>query len=245
MKNTFLELWNKAKSRDISYFTSQLQQKFDYVHDIDEINNIALYLQICIKKSKPLYLHGFLLTSALAHYLNNTNLESYTLLETGTARGFSAICMCTILEHFNKHATLHTFDLASHTKKQKWNCIAECDGLQSRESILSNWKHLCDNYIKFYSGDSKQMLSTQSFDRIHFAFIDGHHTYDYVKFELDFVEHRQLSGDVIICDDYTIEQYPSICKAIDDFLKKNTYTHTIFYGSDGIKHRGYVYMTKL
>ena len=67
---------------------------------------------------------------------------------------------------------------------------------------------------------------------------------DIVK-ELKFVSKRQLSGDIIICDDYTITQFPEICKAIDEFLSIGEYKSKIFYGNDGNKERGYVYMVKI
>ena len=55
----------------------------------------------------------------------------------------------------------------------------------------------------------------------------------------------KLSGDVIICDDYTKKQYPQLCKAMDDLFNKNTYKRKIFYGNDRIKKRGYVCMIKI
>ena len=57
-------------------------------------------------------------------------------------------------------------------------------------------------------------------------------------------ESKQQTGDVIVCDDYTITQFPGICKAIDEFLAKGKYDSKIFYGNDGKKNRGYVYMVK-
>ena len=39
-------------------------------------------------------------------------------------------------------------------------------------------------------------------------------------------------------------QFPEICKAIDEFLSIGEYKSKIFYGNDGIKERGYVYMVK-
>ena len=61
---------------------------------------------------------------------------------------------------------------------------------------------------------------------------------------LNYVEKNQLSGDIIICDDYTLNQFPEICQAIDNFLKSGKYEYQIFYGDDGTKKRGYVYMKK-
>ena len=62
--------------------------------------------------------------------------------------------------------------------------------------------------------------------------------------ELEFTESKQQLGDVIVCDDYTKTQFPEIVKAVDEFIKKGNYDYKIFYGDDGHKKRGYVYLSK-
>lgn len=109
---------------------------------------------------------------------------------------------------------------------------------------MADWRKLEEKYIKFYPGDSKKTLSKLELPRINIAFLDGHHIYSYVKMELEYVDQRQKSGDVIICDDYTEEQYPEIVKAINEFSKLGRYHCKKFYGNDGIKSRGYVYMIR-
>lgn len=83
-----------------------------------------------------------------------------------------------------------------------------------------------------------------NYKRYNFAFLDAQHDYNHVIQELNYVKERQLQGDVIVCDDYTITQFPLLCKAIDEFLLEKLYVYKIFYGDDGTKKRGYVYMVK-
>ena len=212
------------------------------------MDNLALQLQITQKKSRPLYLHGYVISSALQDYLSNNinNLQNINILETGTARGFSAIVMSKILQNNNILGTVNTLDLIPHQKKVFGNCFpaVRLQRHLSREEILKPYQMLVDKYIKFYDGDSMEILNNLTLDRIHFAFLDGHHIYSYVKFELDYVSQRQESGDIIICDDYTKEQFPGIVQAIDEFIEKGLYNYKIFYGDDGIKKRGYVYLKK-
>ena len=79
----------------------------------------------------------------------------------------------------------------------------------------------------------------------HFAFIDGAHDYNNVKYELNFIKNKQTSGDIIICDDYTLNQYPDIIRAVNEFIDEKIYNYKIFYANDGNKNRGYVYLKKI
>ena len=242
-KKDYLKIWEECKTRDISYFKKLMLDNFGYLHDEDHMNEIGLHLQIVIKNSKPLYLHGFVLTSALHQYITETGYDSYTILETGTARGFSSICMATILDKLKKNGNIITIDKLSHTKSGIFQCIDTVDGPKSRIEILKPWEKFM-KYIDFKCGDSNDILNNLKLDRIHFAFLDGHHEYNYVKYELEFVCKYQCSGDVIVCDDYTKNKFPGICKAIDEFLNNGLYESKIFYGTDGVIQRGYVYMKK-
>lgn len=243
-RDQYLELSNYAKNYDHSETLDQIKTYFNYLHDKDEIDDLGLHLQICIKKSKPMYLHGYILTSALYKYIKDTSLNNITILETGTARGFSSVCMGKILYDNNINGEVHTIDTLGHNKKIYWNCILDDNGMQTRHELLSKWKNIRDNHLKFHTGNSIKILNNMDLKRINFAFLDAGHTYKDVSYELNYVKPRQNSGDVIVCDDYTIKQYPGICKAIDEFLETNEYESKIFYGNDGTKKRGYVYMKK-
>ena len=225
----------------------QIEEYFGYVNNFSELGNLGLKLQIIKKNSMPNYLHGYILSTCLKEYIDKHNSnDNYTILETGTARGFSSMVMCHVLNENSKNATIHTCDLISNTTKQYNNCYLSKE-LKQKVSVmecLDEWKELRDKYIKFYIGDSKRSMNNMNVDRIHFAFLDGHHIYSYVNFELNYVKDRQQSGDVILCDDYTRSQMPEICKAVDEFLENNLYNHHIFYCNDGNKKRGYVYMIR-
>ena len=66
----YLKIWEYAKNYNHDIFFKELKDYFNYVHDKNIIDEIALYLQICIKGSRPLYLHGYVVTSALYRYIN-------------------------------------------------------------------------------------------------------------------------------------------------------------------------------
>jgi len=244
----YLQLFNFAKNYNHSYFLHKIKEEFGFLFDKSEIDNLALQLQITQKKSRPLYLHGYLISSALEKFIqeNKSKLNKVNILETGTARGFSSVIMSKILEKNNIIGIVNTLDLIPHHKKVFGNCFPAVKAQRhlSRAEILKPYQNLVNKYIRFYDGDSMETLNNLNLERIHFAFLDGHHIYSYVKFELEYVCKRQISGDIIVCDDYTKEQFPEIVKAVDEFIKKGLYDYKIFYGEDGIKKRGYVYLKK-
>ena len=248
--NTYLQLGEYAKNYNHSKTLDEILEYFGYLYDKNDMDNIGLKLQIIDKGpngSKPMYLHGYVISSALQKYINDNSYNNLTILETGTARAFADIIMAKILENNNLHGKIHTVDIIHHNTPQFDNCIKAAQLKQkiSREKCIEEWKDLSDRYINFHTGDSKKILDNLNFERIHFAFLDGHHVYDYVKYELNYVKERQQSGDIIVCDDYTKTQFPEICKAIDEFVSEKLYDFKIFYGDDGTKKRGYVYMIKL
>lgn len=243
-KNDYYKLSEFAKNFNYGVILDELKEYFNYLQDKNEIDDIALKLQICIKNSKPMYLHGYVITSALYKYLNDNNYDNITILETGTARGFSSICMAKILEKLNKTGNIYTIDCVNKFN----NCLksAELRREITINECVEEWKGLVDKYINFINGDSNKELITldKKIDRINFAFLDGAHYYKDLKNELEFTQSKQQVGDIIVCDDYTKSQYPEICKAVDEFLNTYNYESKIFYGNDGTKKRGYVYMIK-
>ena len=243
-KEDYYKLSEFAKNFNYGPILEELKEYFNYLHDKNEIDDIGLKLQICIKDSLPMYLHGYVITSALYKYLHNNSHDDITILETGTARGFSSICMAKILEKFNKKGNIFTID-----RINKWNNCLKCAELNreiTTNECVEEWCDLVDKYINFVNGDSNEKIIAldKKIDRIHFAFLDGAHYYKDLKNELEFTESKQQVGDIIVCDDYTKAQFPEICKAIDEFLNKYNYESKIFYGNDRTKKRGYVYMIK-
>ena len=106
--NIYLDLWKEVKSRDYNKFYRELEKDFNIKIDneIQEfIHNLALTTQITIKRSRMLYLHGFVLYSSLLNYLksNKSNISDksnkpISILETGTARGFSSLVMAKAID---------------------------------------------------------------------------------------------------------------------------------------------------
>jgi hypothetical protein len=162
------------------------------------LDDLALHTQITIKKSKLCYAHGRVVYTALSDYLakqnNDEQKRRVTILETGTARGFSSLCMAKALSDQNRNGLVITFDFLPHLKKMYWNCIDDIDEPKTRAELLNKWKYLIQNYIIFQQGDTRLELNKLQLERINFAFLDGAHTFNDVMYEFHQIKTHQVLG---------------------------------------------------
>ena len=225
-KETYLCLHKEAiESENIE--VSSFEKEYGYSIDKKWFSNLALHTQACIKKSKLNYSHGKLLYTLLSKYLNQQkNLKKQqaqiNILETGTARGFSSICMSKALIDNNAKGKLITIDCISHNEKILWNCIDDIEGPRTRSKLLEHWKDELSNII-FIQGWTMETLYKIGIDRINFAFLDAQHTKNDVLNEFKFVAQRQLKGDIIFFDDVTVGLFDGVCKAVNEIEIKYSY----------------------
>ena len=215
---TYEELSKKADENTYSIEdVDLLEKKNNYFVDREWLKVLAYNTQVVVKNSELNYAHGRVLYSVLRKYLSTLKEENKTvnIIETGTARGFSAICMAKALSDSGFEGSICSIDVLPHFKKMYWNCAADLTtGSQSRKSLLSNWSNLVERYIIFIQGFTKNMLPKISFNRINFAFLDGSHTYEDVLFEFNNINKHQREGDMIIFDDYNERDFPGIVKIV-------------------------------
>ena len=222
----------------------EIEEKNGYRIDSEYFENLALHTQVCIKKSKLNYQHGRVLYSFLRKYLNesssNKTNKKINIFETGTARGFSSICMSKAIIDSGKIGHILTCDLIPHNHSMYWNCIDDNDGKKTREQLLSNWSDELE-LITFLQGETRKTLLSVGQSRIHFAFLDAQHKYKDVILEFEFVSQRQIKGDYIIFDDVTQKLFPGVFNAVKKIEYDNKYSINYISLSD---ERGYAIAIK-
>ena len=209
-----------------------LEKQYGFSVDRIWLNYLALHTQIVIKKSELNYAHGRVLYSVLRHYLTtlNRNIKSVNIFETGTARGFSSICMAKALSDSGYEGSICTIDVLPHFKKMFWNSpFDHTKGEQTRQNLLINWANLIERYIIFIQGYTRHIIPKIAMQRINFAFLDGSHTYKDVLIEFNMISKCQKKGDIIIFDDYNHKDFPGIVKIIDDIINKKNYEVKLIY----------------
>ena len=162
------------------------------------------------------------------------NLDNnITIFESGTARGFSAICMSKALNECKRKGKIYTADIIPHNTKMYWNNINDhLIGKVTRLELLKNWKKELQN-IKFYEMKSSEFFNNIKLQRINFAFLDAVHDQNNISLEFEYVKERQIKGDKIIFDDFD-DQY----KSLKDYILKNVpkYYHYQILESDENRH---------
>ena len=237
-KDKYIESYNKIKNieyREIDNF----EKKCGYFIDKGWLDNLALYTQVVIKSSQINYQHGRLLYSLLREYL--TNHDKINILETGTARGFSAICMSKALIDSKKQGKIFTIDIIPHNQKIFWNCLQDSDGAVSRKELLKEWVLYTKN-INFLNGRTHKVIKKINFDRINFAFLDAAHNFRSLKDEFDFVSKKQLKGDLILFDDVTKNEFDEVFNFVKTIEEKRNYSLSYINSSSS---RSYAVAKKL
>jgi len=236
----FLDRADQARRSDA--LLAMLGERFRHLPDPEFVDEVALATQVVPKEEELNWSHGFLLYAALRSYLERMQPDRpVTIFETGTARGFSAICMAKALRDAERAGTILTVDVLHAERPIFWNSIADAEGPRTRLELLEPWSELVEDHVVFLRGDVSVALEQIGLARIHFAFLDAEHTYDAVRDELAFVATHQQPGDVIVCDDYTPREFPEIVRAVDELATSGAYELEPFASSDA---RGYAYLQK-
>jgi predicted O-methyltransferase YrrM len=239
-KETYLRLWEDAKSKNFPEIDT-IEKTFGYAISPEFLHQLALHTQVVIKKSSINYQHGRLLYAILSKLISETDADSFNIVETGTAMGFSSLCMAKALQDKNANGKILTFDVLPHQKKIYWNCIDDLEGKKTRVELLMNYTDLCIRYIIFHQGNTVTEMSKVYMTRIHFAFLDGGHDYHHLKAELKHIMPCQLPGDVILFDDYSPPKFPGLAKAVDEMCADFQYTKELIRAD---KERSYLLARK-
>ncbi|MBF89553.1 MAG: hypothetical protein CMG75_07780 [Candidatus Marinimicrobia bacterium] len=221
-RKTYLSIWEVAKSKEY-LVVDDFEKETGFSIEKEWFNKLALITQVVKKKSEICYQHGRLLYSVLSQNFQNHRSNSINILESGTARGFSALCMAKALEDNNQSGKIVTIDPLPNNVSMFWNCISDLDGEKSRAKLLEKYSKLIEKYIWFIEGKSDQILNRLELNRVHFGFLDGSHNYDDVNFEIKYLIPRQKKGDMIFFDDFHETLYPGIVKAVKELESSGKY----------------------
>ena len=149
-KQDYSNLYKCALEQDDEK-VKEFEEKCGYLVNEKWFNNLALHTQVVIKKEDLNFFHGRLLYSLLSKYINNKKSNylnvPFIILETGTARGFSSICLAKALIDQNCAGLVTTIDCIPHEKKILWNCIDDVTGPKTRAKLLENWDDELDRII--------------------------------------------------------------------------------------------------
>ena len=194
-------------------FQKERAQKYPEIDDfvkefpIDKnlLESAARVLACPVKKNPPNWQHGRVIYAAVRDYAARTRRTGrpQQFLDIGTAKGFSALCMLWAAKDAQLPVKITSVDVIDPEGIERRNTVAEVTGPVTLHQILDSWPE--SREIEFKKSTGIDWLEKHPNDRVHFAFVDGKHSYETVKKEANLLTIRQSPGDMIVFDDVQIE----------------------------------------
>jgi len=188
-----------------------------------DLHLVARMLACPVKVNPPNWQHGRVLYSTLSAYLRRRevlNVPAFMVLDIGTAKGFSAICMQMAIDDAQRYGHVVSVDVINPADKIRRNTVAEVDGLLTLpQTIVASGFGFEAKRIIFLHCSGVAWLR-ESIGRVHFAFVDGKHSKLAVEEEARLLTERQHAGDIIVFDDVHI---PGVAEAIGTLERQRNY----------------------
>lgn len=176
------------------------EQRMGFAVDRARLEAAARVLACPVKRNPPSWQHGRVIYAAARRYLTRRGMETSLFLDIGTAKGFSAVVMAWAIADSGASGYIESFDVVDPNARQRRNSVADLD-----DPLKTVWQ-LTRPFVLLspYFGCSGSAAKEARGDRIHFAFVDGKHTFEAVTADAAGIKARQQPGDVIIFDDLQI-----------------------------------------
>lgn len=179
------------------------------------LDKLAFATQVTVKSSELNWQHGRVIYSALRRYLEDFGKKQPVLiLETGSARGFSSICLGKAIVDSGSAGTVVSIDLLPPNLEMLWNVASDHSGKQSRMRLLRDWHEELERVV-FICQPAGREVGRLGIQRVNFAFLDAEHTFDALAQEFRYVSSRQVTGDVIVVDDYSRGVFEGVVRLVD------------------------------
>ncbi len=203
------------------------EERMGYALERSRLEDAAYVLACPLKKSPPNWQHGRVIYAAARNYFRACFVdgritvadtywqsEHFNLLDIGTAKGFSALCMQWALQDTPCLGIITSVDVLDPEQRVRRNTVAEVDGLKTLAETLEPWPEAAD--IRFLKSTGQKWLQENPV-RVHVAFVDGKHSYETVSWEAALLAARQQPGDLAIFDDAQIEGVAKASKELRSY----------------------------
>lgn len=174
-----------------------IEARTGYILDRLRLETAARTLACPVKAHAPNWQHGRVLYSVARQYLAGKT-GKVLLLDIGTAKGFSALCLQWALMDAGVVGTVVSVDVIDPCSREPRNTVAEVGAPKTLTEVLAAWPEA--DAIMFRQSTGIDWLHNYT-GRIEFAFVDGKHTGQVVWKEGLLLADRQQPGDVVVFDD--------------------------------------------
>lgn len=199
------------KERKVEYPSiKSYEARLGYAISRNKLEDAARVLACPVKVNPPNWQHGRVVYATARKRFEALagTMQPVTMLDIGTAKGFSALCALWAMRDSKMHGKVHSVDVRDPTSTDPKNSVADFYGPQTLAQVLEPWPEADE--IAFRRSTGIDWLASND-RRVHFAFIDGKHTFEAVSAELKLLTQQQGIGDAIVLDDL---QIPGVAKAL-------------------------------
>ena len=126
----------------------------------------------------------------------------------------------------NKHEVIPNTSFSSNPIKQFYYKYIKRQNPYSLDAVKELLDKFKDN-IHLIKGNSNKILKKIDMSKIDYVFLDGGHEYNTVLNDLNCCFEVINNDGTVLCDDYDLKQAPGVKKAIDDYIKKNSFNCSI------------------
>jgi predicted O-methyltransferase YrrM len=204
-----------AAERVVEYPTvDAFETRMGYAVDRLKLEEAARVLACPLKVHAPNWQHGRILYAAARRYLAVTDTSVVTMLDVGTAKGFSALCLAWALQDSGVDGRVITVDVIDPTARIFRNTVADLHGLKTLAELLVPWPEAAG--IEALKIPGVRWLQGHP-ERVHFAFVDGKHSGSVVKQEGQLLAARQTVGDIVVFDDVHLPDVWNAVHGLEDY----------------------------
>lgn len=192
-----------------------IEQRCGHAIDRARLEHAASVLACPLKARPPNWQHGRVLY-ALTRQSLGAAAAHINVLDIGTAKGFSALCLRWAIDDAGFCGRVTSVDVIDPEGAAPRNTVAELNGPVTLGEILQSWPEA--QRIAFLQSSGIEYLERHA-DRIHVAFVDGKHQGCVVRREGVLLAARQEAGDLAIFDDCHLPDVSQAVCTLEGFYK--------------------------
>ena len=179
-------------------------------------------------------------------FLNEISISSpKKFLEIGIFQGVTARNVCELLHKIHKDNFKYIgVDIFKDDEKSKEEVIPNVNFnnilkqfyyryiIRENPYSLTSVKKLLKKFeknVEIIKGDSKKILPNMDLSNVDYVFLDGGHSYETVKNDLNNCKIVINNDGIVLCDDYNLSYAPGVKKAIDEFSSNKQYEIKILF----------------
>lgn len=147
--------------------------------------------------------------------------EKGDVVEIGSWQGKSTFYLGTAVKYSGNGSMIAIDHFNGNKGKEHLYRVNKDDLSDLRETFTDNMTRMGLTEIKLFDMKSARARAKLNKHRIRFLFIDGDHSYEGVKGDIELFKDLLVPGALVVFDDYSKRGFPGVVKAVGEFCEGN------------------------